>query len=88
MEDGISRLNTAPQLAETIMIDRHSKEHTQNKVDQKQLLQLKKHCRSLTKSETKLRIKSTCEECQSRSNLIYSQARTSSNFCIFMLCVM
>ena len=88
MEDEISRLNTAAQLAETIMIDRHSKEHAQNKVDQKQLLQLKKHCRSLAKSETKLRTKSTCDECQSRSNLIYSQATTSSKFCILMLCVM
>ena len=31
MEDGISELKTASKLAETIIIERNSKEHTQNK---------------------------------------------------------
>ena len=36
-QDGISKLNTAPQLTETTIIDRNSKEHTQNKVNKKEL---------------------------------------------------
>ena len=42
-EDGISKSNTAPQLTETIIIDMNSKEHPQNKVNQKELPQLKKY---------------------------------------------
>ena len=37
MEDGISKLKTAPKLVETMIIDRSSKEHTKNKVYQKDL---------------------------------------------------
>ena len=46
--DGISKLNTAPQLTETITIDRNSREHTQNKVNQKELN--KKHLKTKKKS--------------------------------------
>ena len=42
-QDGISKSNTAPQLAEAVIIDRNSKEHPQNEVNQKELSQLKKH---------------------------------------------
>ena len=34
-QDEISKLNTDPQLAETIIIDRNSIEHTQYQVNQK-----------------------------------------------------
>ena len=37
-----------------IAIDRISKEHTQNKVNQKELPQLKKYLSSLTKTDAKL----------------------------------
>ena len=40
-QDGISKFNTGSQLAETIIIDKNSKEHTQNRVNQKELSQLK-----------------------------------------------
>ena len=53
-QDGIPKLNTDPQLAETITVDRNSKEHTQNKVNQKELSQLKKYFSSLIKTEVKL----------------------------------
>ena len=43
-----------PQLAETIIIDWNSKEHTQNKVYQKELPQLKKCFSSFIKIETRL----------------------------------
>ena len=41
----ISKSNSVPQLAETVglIIDRNSKEHPQNEVNQKELPQLKKH---------------------------------------------
>ena len=52
-QDGKSKLNTDPQLAETIIIDRSSKELTQNKVNQKELPQLKKYFSSFMKIETK-----------------------------------
>ena len=54
MEDGISKLKTAPKLVETIIIDRNSKEHTKNKVNQKDLTQLKKYVSSFAKNEIKL----------------------------------
>ena len=36
-QDGVSKLNTDPKLSETIINDRNSKEHTQNKVKRKEL---------------------------------------------------
>ena len=43
-QDGISKSNTASQLTAGItIIDRNSKEHPQNKVNQKQLPQLNKY---------------------------------------------
>ena len=42
-EDGISKSNTAPQLTGTIIIDMNSKEHPQNKVNQKELPRIKKY---------------------------------------------
>ena len=54
MDDGISRLNIASQLSETIVTDRNYKEHTKNKVNQKELPQLKKYFSPFTESETKL----------------------------------
>ena len=53
-QDGISKLKTAPQLAETKIIGRNSKENTQNKVNQKEVPQLKKYFNTFTKIETKL----------------------------------
>ena len=47
-------LNTDPQLAKSIIIDKNSKEHTQDKVNQKDLPQLKKYFSSFIKNETKL----------------------------------
>ena len=86
-----SKLGTGPQLAKTIIIDRNSKEHTQNKVNQKELLQLKKYFSSFTKIGTKLWTKSPwkpkSKEFQGGSYSIYSQARPSSIFCMFILCV-
>ena len=41
-QDEISKLNIAPQLAETIIIDRNSKEYTQNNINQNPLI--KKIC--------------------------------------------
>ena len=43
-QDGISKSNTAPQPT-GIIIDRNSKEHPQNKVNQKEVPQLKKYFR-------------------------------------------
>ena len=40
---GISKSSTVPQLAEAVIIDRNSKEHPQNEINQKVLSQLKKH---------------------------------------------
>ena len=37
-QDEISKLNIAPQLAETIIIDRNSKKYTQNNVNQNLLI--------------------------------------------------
>ena len=54
MDDGISRLNIASQLSETIITDRNYKEHTQNNANQKELPQLKKYFSPFTESETKL----------------------------------
>ena len=71
-QDGISISNTA-SLAEAVIIVRNSKEHPQNKVNQNELPQLKKR---FTKNE----------ECQDRGDLIYSQTRPSSEFCMFILC--
>ena len=41
--DGISKLNTDPKLADTIVTERNSKQHTQNKVNQNELPQLRKY---------------------------------------------
>ena len=47
-QDGISKSNTPPQLTAGITIlDRNSKKHPQNKVNQKDLPELKKYFRSL-----------------------------------------
>ena len=77
-QDGIPKLNTDSQLAETIIIiDKNSKEHTQNRVNQKELSQLKKYFSSFIKIEIKLNKKylkiKKKEKCQGRSPLIYSQ---------------
>ena len=40
---GISKSNTVPQLAEAVIIDRNSKQNPQNKVNQNELPELKKH---------------------------------------------
>ena len=53
-QDEISKLNADPQLAETIIIDRSSKQNTQNKVNQKKPPQLRKYFSSFIKIETKL----------------------------------
>ena len=91
MDDGISRLNIASQLSETIITDRNYKEHTQNNVNQKELPQLKKYFSPFTESETKLWTKSTwkpkSKECQGRSHSVYSQEGPSSKFYMFMWCV-
>ena len=73
-QDEISKRNTAPQLAETVIIDRNSKQHLQNEVNQKELLQLRKHFRKN-------------KEYQGRSHLICCQARPSSKLYMFVLCV-
>ena len=61
------------------------------KVNQKELPQLKKYFSSFTTLETKFWTKSTWKpknkECQGASYLIYYQARPSSKFCMFILCV-
>ena len=59
---------------QTVIIDSNSKERFQNEVNQKEMLQLKKH---FTKYK----------ECQGRSHLIQCQARPSSKLCVFILCV-
>ena len=90
-QDGISKLSTASQLAETKIVDRNSKEHTQNKVNQKELSQMKQYFSFFTKTETKLWTKSTWKpkkkDCQGRSNLIYSQVKPSLKCCTFVLCI-
>ena len=53
----MAKSSTVPQLAEAVTIDRNSKQHTQNKFNQKELPQLKKHFRK-------------SQECQERSHLI------------------
>ena len=55
-------------------MDRNSKSHPQNEVNQKELPQLKKN---FTKTK----------EYQGRSHLIYYQAGPSSKLCMFILCV-
>ena len=52
-------LNTDPQLAETIIIDSNSKEHTQNNVNQKELPQLKQYSSFFIKIEKKKQQKTT-----------------------------
>ena len=42
-QNGISKSNTAPQIKRIMIIDRNSKEHPQNKYNQKELPQLKKY---------------------------------------------
>ena len=89
--DGISKSNTAPQLVEAIIIDSNSKEHPQNKFNQKELPELKKYFTSFIKIETKLWAKSIWkpknEETQGRSHLIYFEARPSSKLSMLILCV-
>ena len=82
-QDEISKLNTDPQLAETIIIDRNSMEHTPYKVNQKYSAPLLKLKQNWTKSTWKPKNKA----CQGRSHLIYFQAITSSIFSMFVLCV-
>ena len=53
-EDETSKANTAPKLAETIATDRNSKEYPQNKVNLKELPQLKKYFSFFITIETKL----------------------------------
>ena len=53
-QDRISKLNTVSQLAETKIVDRNSKERTQNKVNQKELPRIKEYFSSFTKIKTKL----------------------------------
>ena len=53
-EDGTSKSNTAPKLAETITTDGNSKEHPQNKVNLKELPQLKKYFNFFITIEKKL----------------------------------
>ena len=53
-QDGISKLNTAAQLAEAKIDDRNFKGHTQNRVNQKELPEIKKYFSSFIKIETKL----------------------------------
>ena len=50
-QDGISKLDSASQLAETITFTRDSKKHAQNKVNQKELPQSKKYFSSFAKIE-------------------------------------
>ena len=59
---------------EVVIIDRKSREHPQNEVNQKELPKLKK---SFTKNK----------KFQGRSHLIYCQVRPSSKLCMFILCV-
>ena len=56
----MSKSNNAPQLTETAIIDKNSKEHPQNEINQKELPQLMKH---FTKNK----------ECQGRSHLLPSK---------------
>ena len=51
--ESLNPQSPAPQLAETTIIYRNSKEYPQNKVRQKELPQLKKCFSSFTKIETK-----------------------------------
>ena len=53
-QGGIPKVNTAPQLVETIITDISFKDYTQNKANQKELPQLKKYFSSFIKIETKL----------------------------------
>ena len=69
---GVSRSDTVSEIAEAVMIDRNSKEHSQSEVNQNELPQLKKHS-----------IKN--KKCQGRSHIIYCQARPSSKSCTFIL---
>lgn len=90
-QDEISKSDAAPQLAETIVIDKNFKKHPQNKVNKKERPQLNKHFSSFTQTETKLWTKSSwkpkTKECQNRSHFIYSQGRPSSKLCKFILCL-
>ena len=40
-QDGISKSNTTPQMTRIIIIDKNSKKHPQNEVNQKELPQLR-----------------------------------------------
>ena len=53
-QDVISKSNTTPELAETVIVNRNSKEPSQNKVIRKELLQLKKYLNFFIKIKTKL----------------------------------
>ena len=52
-QDEISKSDTAPQLAETIVIDKTFKKHPQNKVNKKERPQSNKYFSSFTQIETK-----------------------------------
>ena len=52
-------LNTDPQLAETVITDSNSKEHTQNNVNQKEFPQLKQYFSFFIKIEKKKKKKKT-----------------------------
>ena len=68
-QDGIWKSNTAPLLAEAIVTDKNSKEHPNNKNNQKDLPQ-----RNRPQIETKLKNQKNKEV---RSHSIYSRARAS-----------
>ena len=76
-------------MAEIKTTDRNSEETTRNKVNQKELPQLKKYSTSFTKlkqnSEQKVLENQKKKYCLGRSHLIYYQARASSQFCLFVL---
>ena len=83
-QDGISKSNTAPELAGTVVHDKYTKKHPKNKVNQKELPQLITNL-----SATSLKLKQTLsmqkvpdeqksKECLDKSNSTYSQARPSS----------
>ena len=52
-QGGIPKVNTVPQLVETIIIDMSFKDYTQNKGNRKELPKLKKYFSSFSKIETK-----------------------------------
>ena len=56
-QDGISKSNTAPQLAGTVVHDKNTKEHPKNKVNQKELPQLITNILA-----TSLKLKQNCKQ--------------------------